>query len=528
MTLNLTKTGLFLGVLFLIAVFLLAPVFLSPVSAYSPSYQCSDGRDNDGDGRIDGADYGCHSNTDDSEFDDPPTCPFGGCNQNPNPCNNRNCNPNPAPAAECSNGIDDDGDGFIDYGVRSYNDPSCSSASDNSESPRDDQNNNGNNSNLRISCDVSDTRVEEGDRVTFEVDIRGGRAPYDIDWDGDISGNDERERVTFRRAGEYDVEVEVIDANGNRDSDDCRTVYVDDGNGTFNYGNNLNHAPYFTSLASASARVNQPYSYAANAIDPDNDRVSYSLISGPLGMIINPNTGFVTWTPSSYQANTNQFATLRASDGRLTSTQNLSIFVSGPVAPINPVVVTSVTTKAPVADLEIFNLRVDNDELNNVIVSFNTNIPASSQVAYSLNSHLEDRDARNYENRVAGPFNSTYHQVNLGILEINRTYYLRAIATAGSDTEITSELAFVQLPNGVLIGDNNIGVLDEFALVRVRNSGLDTNNIGLASALGVLGALLFSPWLLLLIIIALLVLLYLKRDRPDTHISTNGPVEIKS
>jgi hypothetical protein len=71
---------------------------------------CSDGRDDDGDGKIDFPnDPGCDSPEDDDESDD---CPDG-----------QSC-----PA--CGNGIDDDNDGLTDY----PDDPSCTSASGTSES----------------------------------------------------------------------------------------------------------------------------------------------------------------------------------------------------------------------------------------------------------------------------------------------------------------------------------------------------------------------------------------------------------
>jgi hypothetical protein len=67
---------------------------------------CEDGIDNDGDGRIDfPADPGCDRPTDPDEAD------------------------KPAPLPQCANGIDDDGDGLIDYG----HDPGCSAPNDDSE-----------------------------------------------------------------------------------------------------------------------------------------------------------------------------------------------------------------------------------------------------------------------------------------------------------------------------------------------------------------------------------------------------------
>ncbi len=69
------------------------------------TYECNDGIDNDGDGYIDyPADPGCTGATDNTEY--------------PNPA--------PAPTYECSDHLDNDGDGFIDY----PNDPDCTSYSD--------------------------------------------------------------------------------------------------------------------------------------------------------------------------------------------------------------------------------------------------------------------------------------------------------------------------------------------------------------------------------------------------------------
>ncbi|HEV2769556.1 MAG TPA: hypothetical protein VGV40_05160, partial [Solirubrobacteraceae bacterium] len=72
--------------------------------------QCTDGVDNDGDGRVDfGSDPQCSSASDDSESGGP-----GGGGAD----------------AQCADGIDNDGDGRVDFG----SDPQCSSRSDDSES----------------------------------------------------------------------------------------------------------------------------------------------------------------------------------------------------------------------------------------------------------------------------------------------------------------------------------------------------------------------------------------------------------
>ena len=77
----------------------------------APTYACSNGADDDGDGKVDyPADPGCTSTTDNDEYNAPAPPP-------------------PAPSYACSNGKDDDGDGKVDYPA----DPGCTSTTDNDE-----------------------------------------------------------------------------------------------------------------------------------------------------------------------------------------------------------------------------------------------------------------------------------------------------------------------------------------------------------------------------------------------------------
>ncbi|NCR35368.1 MAG: type I secretion C-terminal target domain-containing protein, partial [Microcystis aeruginosa S11-01] len=58
-----------------------------------------------------------------------------------------------------------------------------------------------------------------------------------------------------------------------------------------------NRPPIFTSNPVVDAYIKKLYQYDANAIDPDRDALTYSLIIGPNGITINPDTGLVQWTP---------------------------------------------------------------------------------------------------------------------------------------------------------------------------------------------------------------------------------------
>jgi hypothetical protein len=118
-----------------------------------------------------------------------------------------------------------------------------------------------NNDDLEVQCEVSDSRIEEGDRVTIEVDIDGGDGPYDIQWSGDddeiddFDDNDRSQRVRIDDEGTYRLRVTVEDDDGNRDSDTC-TIRVGEDDGDINVLSNtdgqlaglssvyLNQVPY--------------------------------------------------------------------------------------------------------------------------------------------------------------------------------------------------------------------------------------------------------------------------------------------
>ena len=79
-----------------------------------PSYACSNNADDDGDGKVDyPADPGCTSSSDDDEYNAETQPPAPSPPPPPEPP--VPAPPAPTPSAQCSNGRDDDGDSRIDY-----------------------------------------------------------------------------------------------------------------------------------------------------------------------------------------------------------------------------------------------------------------------------------------------------------------------------------------------------------------------------------------------------------------------------
>ena len=100
---------------------------------------------------------------------------------------------------------------------------------------------------------------------------------------------------------------------------------------------NRNRPPVINSFPGFSITTGATYSYTVTATDPDNDAVSFSLVTKPVGMTINESTGVVTWTPTS-AAVENVVVEARDARGAI-STQGFAVSVRDnrpPVISSNP------------------------------------------------------------------------------------------------------------------------------------------------------------------------------------------------
>ncbi|HEY7502196.1 MAG TPA: Ig-like domain-containing protein [Vicinamibacterales bacterium] len=75
-----------------------------------------------------------------------------------------------------------------------------------------------------------------------------------------------------------------------------------------------NRPPTITSAPVLSGREGDPYTYQLTATDPDNDAVTFRLVTSPSGMTITP-SGAIAWTPQAAHLGS-QSVVVEASDGR--------------------------------------------------------------------------------------------------------------------------------------------------------------------------------------------------------------------
>ena len=108
--------------------------------------------------------------------------------------------------------------------------------------------------------------------------------------------------------GEYAVRIEVSDGRGGSDSQDF-TVFVTDPD---------NDPPAITTTPTMPLSIDERagYSYHVDAVDPNNDTLTFSLDERPAGMSITAASGLISWTPSSVQGGQEYAITVTVSDGR--------------------------------------------------------------------------------------------------------------------------------------------------------------------------------------------------------------------
>ncbi len=108
------------------------------------------------------------------------------------------------------------------------------------------------------------------------------------------------------------------------------SIGIDFGNTQIATGPNEN--PTFISIAPTTTAFGSLFRYDALASDPENSPLAYSLIAGPAGMTLNPQTGTVVWQPQEGQLGEHT-VTLRVVDDRGgVAVQQFSLTVVAPNA----------------------------------------------------------------------------------------------------------------------------------------------------------------------------------------------------
>jgi Putative Ig domain len=97
--------------------------------------------------------------------------------------------------------------------------------------------------------------------------------------------------------------------------------------------NGVNTPPQIQSSPNTIGGLNSPYKYQVKALDAEGDAIQYSLGRRPTGMIVNSNTGLITWTPTTLQLGTQIIDVLVTDAQGAVTTQTYNLVVG--TTPIN-------------------------------------------------------------------------------------------------------------------------------------------------------------------------------------------------
>ena len=163
---------------------------------------------------------------------------------------------------------------------------------------------------------------------------------------GDNDGQDRGEGVTYLGTVVADgagILSGSVPAGGTVAGQSVTAIAIDGGTqDTSEFSPNLvvtvlDNPPVVTDPGLQAAREGELFSLTISAVDPEGDTpITYALVSAPVGMTIDPNSGLVEWTPDETTGGTNVVAQVAATANGLT----------GPTVPIT--IAVDETNQAPV------------------------------------------------------------------------------------------------------------------------------------------------------------------------------------
>ena len=203
--------------------------------------------------------------------------------------------------------------------------------------------------------------------------------------------------------GSFEVTVEVSDEK----SSDIQSFSI-------TVSEPSNRAPVITSTPVTSVILGETYTYAVEAADPDEDDLTYTLITKPTGMTISI-AGIINWIPTTIGSFD---VIVEVSDGDLVDTQSFSIVVDtdnqAPV--ITPIPDTIVTAG------ETFNYNVNANDLDGDGLTYSLTTNPSTNMTIN-----EDSGVISWTPTAVGSFEVTV-EVSDGELTATRSFTIEVIA----------------------------------------------------------------------------------------------------
>ena len=146
-----------------------------------------------------------------------------------------------------------------------------------------------------------------------------------------------RWQPSLEQVGSHEVAVRVMDSSG---------TYVGQAF-TLNV-RGVNVSPGIISTPPTLAAANKAYNYQVLARDAENDPLTFSLVSPPNGMTIDPQTGLIQWTPGESQVGVQNVGVLVSDSSGGTASQQYALAISETAIDLPPAITsTPVFTASP-------------------------------------------------------------------------------------------------------------------------------------------------------------------------------------
>ena len=198
-------------------------------------------------------------------------------------------------------------------------------------------------------------------QTSMEVTL-DGTGSYDKDsaiasynWTGAPDPADVPQPTVLLTAGKYIFTLVVSDVEGAGSQPSSVVIVIE----------SPQIPPEITSDPVINGAVDKPYIYDVEAYDANGDTLTYSLVTAPEGMVIDPVTGLIQWTPTNAQVGSHA-VTVRVTDsGGLYASQNFTVTVAN----VNnaPIITSSPVTSVVAGQLYTYDVEATDPDTGDVL-----------------------------------------------------------------------------------------------------------------------------------------------------------------
>lgn len=203
-----------------------------------------------------------------------------------------------------------------------------------------------------------------------------------------------------------------------------------------------------------NGREGQLYIYTVQARGGNGSQIIYRLSGAPTGMTIHSSLGTILWVPNHSQGRPEAYTiSVVAGNNQTEIARSFNIIVEDVPLPTvqSQTALAEANTKTVYIDrfvperLKIYDAKTALNDRGEVTVAWDSNKPSRGRVVYDNISQAEKTANFTYANATSETAAVIHHEINIGKIESNIAYYLRAVSKTDSEIAVSNEIIIVQL-----------------------------------------------------------------------------------